>query len=206
MAAVIVQPPSVMDPVAMRLADTYAQALLGLFDSEEQAEQIASQLEQLDELIESIPQAGDLLSSTRIEAGSRLEMISRIFSGRVHESLEAFLAVLSRHERMDLLGPIVKSFRKQLNRRENRQEVTLLVAAPLEEDQKQQIGRELGEVLESKLELTVRVEPAILGGMVVQIGDQVFDASVSGQIEKMRKTLQQQRSQRQKRRARHKFL
>ncbi len=206
MAAVIVQPPSVMDPVAMRLADTYAQALLGLFDSEDQAEQIASDLEQLEELIESIPEAGALLQSTRIEARNRQEMISRIFSGRVHESLEGFLAVLSRHERMDLLGPIVKSFRKQFNRRENRQEVTLLVAASLDEDQKQQISRELGQALESKLELTVRVDPAILGGLVVQIGDQVFDASVSGQIEKMRKTLRQQRSQRQKRRSRHRFL
>jgi F-type H+-transporting ATPase subunit delta len=206
MPGVVVQPPSVMDPTALRLAETYAQALLDLFPSEDQAEQIASQLFKLNEIIASIDQARDLLTSTRIEAENRQEMISRVFGGNVCQALEGFLSVLSARGRMHLLEPIARSFRRQLNRRENRQEVTLLVASALDDDQLGRIEQELSEILQSRLVLTVRVDPLVLGGLVVQIGDQVFDASIAGQIERMKKTLQEQRAQRRQRRSKRRFL
>ncbi|MFP4356732.1 MAG: ATP synthase F1 subunit delta [Phycisphaerae bacterium] len=193
MKAVSLQPPSVMDPVGLSLADVYAGALAGLLEDDNAAETIDSCLAELIELIDSIPQAHQLLSSLRIKPAQRQQIVADVFADRLEEPLEAFLAVLVGHGRFELLPAIRASFHKMLNRRQGREEVTLVSARPLSDQQRETIVEELTAALDARLAVTCRVDPDMLGGLVVQVGDRVYDASLAGQVEKLAGSLKGRR-------------
>lgn len=206
MSRALVQPPSVMDPTALTLAETYAQALLDLLADDDQADQAREQLRGINALLASIEQARDLLTTTRLAPGQREALVARIFEGRVEAPIDGFLAILARNGRMGLLEAITEAFDKLLSARQGRLDVTVVSAVALDEEQQDKIARELGQALEAGVDLRVRVDPDVLGGLIVQVGDRVFDASVAGQLEQMKKAMHERRMQRHKRRERRKFL
>jgi len=206
MSRALVQPPSVMDPTALTLAETYAQALLDLLGDDDRADQAWEQLQAITAVLDSIEQAHELLTTTRIDPSGREALVARIFDGRVDPPMDGFLCILARNGRMGLLEAITMAFGKLLAIRQGRQEVTVVSAVALSQEQQDKIARELGHALQARLDLRVRVDPDVLGGLIVQVGDRVFDASVAGQLEQMKRAMHQRRMQRHKRRERRRFL
>jgi F-type H+-transporting ATPase subunit delta len=193
MKAVSLQPPSVMDPTGLSLAEVYAEALLSLAEEDDHAERLDASLVSLNDLLASIPSARELLQSPRIRPEQRRDIAARAFADRLEDPLEAFLVILAGHGRFELLPAIRAAYRKMLNRRQGRQEVTLVTARPLDPEQRDQIAGQLAEALSRRLAVTTRIEPDLLGGMVVQIGDRVFDASVAGRVEQISRRLNRRR-------------
>ncbi len=193
MKAVSLQPPSVMDPVGLSLAEVYAEALLSLACDDDHAERLDASLVSLDDLLSAIPLARELLQSPRIRPAQRRQIAARAFADHLAEPLEGFLVILAGHGRFELLGAIRTAYRTMLNRRQGRQEVTLVTARPLDPEHRDRIVRQLAEALSSRLAVTSRIEPDLLGGIVVQVGDRVFDASVAGRVEQISQRLDRRR-------------
>ena len=189
MSGAALQPPSVMDPRGLSLAQVYAEALLGLIGDDARAEAIHEALARVVRMLDEIDRAHALLTSEQIDDDQREAMVHRIFGGRVDEVLEDFLAILARHGRVGLITAIERAYRKLLNRRQGRLEVTVVTAAPLADDQKAEVVEQLSQTLEARLAVTTRVDADLLGGMVLQIGDRVYDASVAGQLQRLQQRL-----------------
>jgi F-type H+-transporting ATPase subunit delta len=102
-------------------------------------------------------------------------------------TLTNFLELLLEKHRM----PAIFRIKRQLDRlweEENRLlPVQITSATPLDEKTIAQIGDRIGEQTGRRVELTSRVEPDILGGLVVQVGNSILDASIANRLEKLRK-------------------
>jgi F-type H+-transporting ATPase subunit delta len=178
-----------MDPVEMTLARVYADALLGTLGSDAEAEEVASQLHAVAGLLDQVDGFEALLTGALIARQDRIGLVRRIFGARCDERLEAVLSIMAGNGRMGLVREMSRQFRAALDLREHKIDVTVTTAAPVDQAQRLRLGHVLGEVLGAEPLLTMQVQQGLLGGMVVRIGDRVFDASIAGELRRLRQSL-----------------
>jgi F-type H+-transporting ATPase subunit delta len=100
-----------------------------------------------------------------------------------------FLLVLNHHDRLDLLRPICDAYRGLRDQRARRIRIQVRSAAPLDDGQRDRLQRELQETFHLEPILETEIDPELLGGMLVRVGDWVYDASVRTQLETIRNQL-----------------
>lgn len=182
------KPPSVLDVSTLTLAGLYAQAALdGMDDSA--ALEFVQELEALVGILDSRPEVQTLLTAATINKRERIQIVERVFTGRVSPRLEAFLAVLARHERLGLLRNIARQGRKLLNARQGKIEVTVTTAVELDQQQRQELEQALSAALKAPVLLDLRVDETILGGLTLRLGDKLLDASIAAQLRQLARNL-----------------
>jgi len=181
------QEASVMDPQSEALAEVYAQGLLDCLPADDQAEQAAEQLEGVVGLLESVEGFGRLLTAGTLSLQERLGVIQRVFGGRILLALESLLGLLNRRDRLFLLPQVSASFRRLLDRREGKVEVFVTSAAPLDARQRAGVASLVAEELGAEAVLHLRVDPSLVGGLRLRIGDRSYDATLAGRLAALRR-------------------
>ncbi len=182
-----------------RLAAIYAQALLGATEQRRVSESVVAELHSLiEDVLARFPDLELALSSPRISPAEKAGLLDRVFEGRMSRELLDFLKVLGRRGRLDCLRPIRRAARSELNRLRHRVDVQITTAAPLSGELQQRIRQRLETLLHREVDLQCRENPGVLGGLVVRVGDTVYDGSVLNQLSRMKqeathKTVQQLR-------------
>jgi F-type H+-transporting ATPase subunit delta len=178
---------TVLEGQAVAVADVYVQALTGLTDNV-QAEALAAELDDLVGVLAASGGAADLFgAASRPEA--RSDWVQHVFHGRCSETLEALLAFMARKGRLALLPLVARRFRAALNRREGRVEVTVVSARELDEPHRRAVAETLRDVTGAEPLLRTRVDPSLLGGLKVWIGDREYDGSLAGELRRLRQRL-----------------
>jgi F-type H+-transporting ATPase subunit delta len=173
---------TVMDPTSVSVATVYADALLGQLPSDSEAEEVAGQLDALIDLLDEIDGFEALLTSALIGGAERCDLVRRIFHDRVSEVVEALLVVMADAGRLGLLRTLRRVFHSKLHVRQGKLEVTVISAVTLSDQQRRHVQQALTEALNAECVLTCRVNPDLLGGVVVQVGDHVYDASIRAEL------------------------
>jgi len=176
---------TVMQPRLATLANTYAQALLDNAPDNKRAEEIADELDTIVCLLDDIEGFDALLTRAMLTRTQRDKLVERVFSGRVSELAEAFVTVLGRRNRLEVIRPAATRFRQLLNIRKGLLEVHATTSMPLDEKRHAEIAGMISEQLGSEVILIDHVDPDMLGGIVMRVGDRVFNASLSTSIEKL---------------------
>jgi len=183
---------SVMDPVSESLAEAYAAALLGQVPSDVEAEEVAGELDALVELLDTIEGFEGLLTAALLSSAERCALVRRIFHGRVGEPTEALLNVMARAGRLGLLRILRRVFRSALYRRQGKREVTVTTAAALDEQKRERVRRDLGGAFGGEPVIAFDVDEDMIGGMVVRVGDRVYDASVRARLAGLERRLRKE--------------
>jgi F-type H+-transporting ATPase subunit delta len=118
----------------------------------------------------------------------KVETLPRLFPG-LSEQVLNLLRVLASKQRMQLLPSIVSEFEHLVREARGVLEAEVTVARPVTDIDQQGILQRLRGLTGKDVQIHVSVDPAILGGVVVRIGDQVIDASVSGRLDRLRQEL-----------------
>lgn len=168
----------VMSPDAQVLAATYAQGLLDHLPDNARAQQAADELADLVTLLGEIDQADELLTMP-LSVTDRCGLVERIFSGRLSEPTYALLGVMARRGRIALLGAVSRALVGLLDARRGKIEVTVTTALELTDSQRRRVLGDLERTFNAAPVLTTRIDPSILGGVMVQVGDVVYDASMA---------------------------
>jgi F-type H+-transporting ATPase subunit delta len=170
------------------IARPYAEAL---FQSAKPAE-LAACLEQLNELAQlaALPEISVLSNNPKVSADD----LSRLLSGMVKTKLDAkvasFLNLVNQNHRLAALPEIADQFEAMKNMSEGAAEVNITSAFPIE-------GPALSELLSSlkkrfggkELRPTIQIDPELIGGVRIQVGDEVLDSSVKAQLAQMQTSL-----------------
>jgi ATP synthase F1 delta subunit len=168
------------------VARVYAEALVEAAKESGKLDQIH---EQLDEVADAIAGNHDLqvfLFSPYFSSSEKREGVERAITGAEPE-LVNFLDLLTEKHRMPAIFRIRERF-DELWAEENKQlDVTVTSAIELEESVLEHIRSEIEEKTGQTVELTAEVDPDILGGLVLRVGNMVLDASLSSKLEKLRK-------------------
>jgi len=175
---------------AQRIAKVYAEALLNAAQKQGQAEQVLSELESLIvDVFPAEPNFEAFLSSGAIGRDRKAPIIQDVFGPRSSEVFTNFLLVLNHRGRLDLLRPIVVAARDLADERARRVRVRVRSAVPLPEDQRDRLRADLRTSLGLEPILVADVDPEILGGLIVQVGDWQYDSSVRTQLNTLRNQL-----------------
>jgi F-type H+-transporting ATPase subunit delta len=174
------------DAGRQHLGSVYAKALLGAAEKAGQAETVVAELESLvSDVLDKLPQLDEALQSPRLAHEERLPILERAFGGRMSATTLTFLKVLSKHGRLDCLRAIARAARQQLNTLQKRVEVIVETAHPLSNPLRDRIVGRLTELLGQQVMLTTAINEDLLGGLVVRVGDTVYDASLAARLKRM---------------------
>jgi F-type H+-transporting ATPase subunit delta len=170
------------------IARVYADALFRAAQEEDKLDTIHDQLNQF---VDALSESRDLqlfLFSPYFSSTEKREGLRKSLEGADDELLN-FLELLAEKHRMPVIFRIRRSFEHMWAKENKRLEVTVTSAVDLDPEISERIGAEIEQQTGQTVELSSRVDNDILGGLVVQVGNMVLDASVRNRLEKLRKSV-----------------
>ena len=177
----------VIDVGKQQIAAVYAKALLAAHEKTCKTNSLVEELESLvNEVLDQHPQFEQTLASRLIAPEDKEALLERVLADRVSAELLVFLKVLARHERLDCLRAIEYELHKQFNQLKGRVDVEVRVAVPLDEKLQTEITEKLRAQTGSEPVLHVVHDPELIAGLVIRIGDTVFDDSVRTRLDQTR--------------------
>jgi len=177
---------TVFDTDQQQLGDVYAKAFLGFAQSSGNVDALMGELEQVAGVFNDLPKFRMAMESPRIDAADKTAMLDKAFSGKCSKELLNFLKLLVQRERFDCLNAILGSAVEAHDEMAGRVKATLTTASEVEDSVRDGVAKKLSGLLGKEVSLTCAVDPEIIGGMVVRVGDTVYDGSVVNQLKQVR--------------------
>ncbi|HLP83244.1 MAG TPA: ATP synthase F1 subunit delta [Phycisphaerales bacterium] len=147
--------------------------------------EIGDELEQIVEMANAQPALGELFANPSITTAARNQSLDKIFKGRIsHETLQ-FLHVLNEKGRIGALTGIVDSLQEIVQEQFGVIEVDVYTAQPATPDMVSDITNRLARALGKQVVVHTYTQPEMIGGVKIQIGDQLLDGSVATQLRKL---------------------
>jgi F-type H+-transporting ATPase subunit delta len=165
----------------------YARALLDLAGA--RADAIGAELAAVLALLAAEPRFRIFLETPALDAGTKKRALEAAFRGRADDLLVDFLCVVVEKQRLALLDEIGAAYRELADRGAGRLRVQVASATPLAAEEQHRLAATLRERLRSDIVLEPEVRPELLAGLVLQIGDRVYEASVRGWLQRLRKEM-----------------
>ncbi len=164
----------------IRLATRYAKSLLDLSIERNEMEQVFADMQWLQAVCKSNRDFVNLLRSPVIKSDTKVKILAAIVEKQVGKLTILFCRLLIQKGREGGLPEITAAFVKQYKAHKNIHTITITTATPIGEELKQSIAQHIRTTTEMKnIELEMVVKADIIGGFVLQVGDNLVDASVS---------------------------
>ena len=174
---------------AMALADVYAESLFLAAEEQGRGEAVAQEFADLIRYMDKNPEFDEFLIAASIDDDPRRESLEKLFRGRMNDLLLNLLQVLNNRGRCSLIRDVQRCLELRIEAKHRQQEVVVETAMPLTDDLRAAIERDIGERIGKEVLLVEEVEPDLIGGLVIHVGDVQIDASVASQIRSVRKRL-----------------
>ena len=171
-------------------ARRYARALLEVAFQSAQGDPAAlrRELEAAAALLESQPELADALSSPAVPTEAKRKVVQAVWRG-ASPLLPRLLEMLVERGRVGLLDAIATLYAQLWNAARGVLPAEATSAVPLSEEQQAAVQRALGRATGRDVELSTGVDPALLGGLLVRVGGQVYDGTVRGRLRALRERL-----------------
>ena len=170
------------------IARVYADALFGVAKEKGKLDAIRDQLGQFADALKGSRDLQLFFFSPYFSSAEKEEGLAKAVSGTDPELLN-FLNLLLEKHRMPVLFRIRRQFDSLWAKENKRLGVTVTSAVELDPEIAKRIGAEIEGQTGNTVELESRVDPDILGGLVVQVGNMVLDTSIKNRLEKLRKSV-----------------
>ena len=192
---------TVFDDESLHVGQVYAKAILAAAEAEGKVDVVVEQLQSLvQDVLAKQPALATVFADPKRSVEDKINLIERAFGRAADPSLVKSLKIVARRRRLPMLPSILQAVLKMRDQVQGRLQVLVTSASPLEQNAIQGLRDRLQQLLKAEISLTTKVDPSILGGLLVRVGDTVFDGSVDNQLEQMRKTtkLKAEQSMREK--------
>jgi F-type H+-transporting ATPase subunit delta len=174
------------DPGALAIASLYARSYLDAAkenDIDDAEEELTSFV---DDVLDRFEDLDGVLSSESISRDNKLAMIDRSIAPHCSEFFCNFLKVLVRHGRADLIGAIRRVMAQIKEEQAGKHRVQIRSARPLSEDSRTQLYDHLKSALGFEPILQESVDTSLVGGLIIQVGDTVYDSSLRTRLKQLR--------------------
>jgi F-type H+-transporting ATPase subunit delta len=165
------------------------QALLALAEREGSVEDVEDELFRFGRILAAQPRLATLLGDESTAASRRVELLDTVLAGRTTPVSRLLLEQAVRAPRRRHLDEIVEELVNRAAGRRERSVAHVSAGGPLSAQQEQRLLDVLGRVYRRPISLKVELDPELLGGLVIRVGDEVIDGSVAGRLEKARQWL-----------------
>ena len=168
------------------IADVYARSLFEVAQEQDSLDEIH---EQLGEFADAVSENRDLqvfFFSPYFSAQEKKESLANLVEG-ADENLYRFLELLAERHRMPVVFRVRRTFDDMWSEERKRLEVTVTSAVELDDDTVETIGKQIEEQTGRDVQLSSHVDPEIVGGIVLRVGNMILDASVRARLERLRR-------------------
>ncbi len=175
-----------VDIAVDRVAKVYAQAIIEAAAEAKCVGEVLSELATLArDVLPRVPEAQAVFASPKVTPEEKAGLIDKIAKGRLNPTTVNALHVLARHGRLGILAAVAAAAERLADEREGRQQATFTTAVPLDAAEQGRVVADVEKSLAARLKPTFRVDPGIIGGLVVRIGDTIYDQSVATSLARL---------------------
>ncbi|MFM8560081.1 MAG: ATP synthase F1 subunit delta, partial [bacterium] len=154
-----------------------------------QLERALEELQGLVTLVAPGTRAGRFLLDPQVSPADRRRVLDQALQGKVMPAVRVFADLLLRKKRLALVASIANEFRVIVERVQGLERVTAFSAVPLTADETARLQQQLERVTGKKVVLDAQVDPSLVGGAYVRIGDRVIDRSIKSLLSSLSKQL-----------------
>jgi F-type H+-transporting ATPase subunit delta len=173
------------------VARRYAQALMNLAGQPKQIEPVAVALDEIADAISGSAELQAFLSEPKVALSAKEAVVEQLLAKAGPPPLvRTFVRFVTRKRRIELLDEIRREFHELADERSGRAKAVVTVAAQLSAPQQTALRERLSALTGKKdVQLDVRVDPNILGGLVARVGSTVWDSSLRNQLSRIQQAL-----------------
>lgn len=169
--------------------EEHAAGLAKLAAAEGELDRVADELYQLGRTVESSDELRSTLSDRSIPASRRIGVLEDLLGSNASPVTLNLVSMLVGAGRGNHIGPISDELVRQAAETRGQAVAEVRSAVGLNDDQRERLRSALSNATGMNIDIVVVVDPDILGGVVAQVGDTVFDGSVRTRLEKMKERL-----------------
>jgi F-type H+-transporting ATPase subunit delta len=170
-------------------AERYARALFMVAERRGEIFEALEDLKRLLALVRGDPRLDTYLGSPLVPLERKRALLKSALASRVLVPVASFMDLLLRKKRMGLFPAAVDEYEQQVRTWQGLQEAEAVSAVPLTGDERKRLHARLERATGLTIELKTRVDPALVGGLYVRIGDRVMDRSVKGLLQSLQDRL-----------------
>jgi F-type H+-transporting ATPase subunit delta len=179
----------------LAVASVYSRALLALARERGEEDALLDELTQVADYLARTPAFLDFLGSPLVDGDARQQVIEKAFRGRASDLLVDGLQILNRKERLGLLAAVAQAYRSQHRELKGIVDVHVRTAVPLSPALRQQLEAAARNFTGRTPLLIEQVDPALVGGLVVQVGDRKMDSSIASRLHEISRRFDERGSQ-----------
>ena len=172
------------------LARRYARAFFNAAIKADALEQVAEDLSVLADLMHTRQEFRYFMLTPRIKKARKPALLQQMLGQFAHLTL-AFVETLINKRRQDIIPRIQQAFQAMVDAHLGLVDVHVTSARALEPSDVSHVVQQLENQLEKRIRLHTHTEAALIGGLIIRVGYTVYDGSVQGQLERLRRQLQQ---------------
>jgi F-type H+-transporting ATPase subunit delta len=180
---------TVLDPGGKQLGRIYAQALLSAALKENAIDDVVDQFGALVDGLLEHPVLKEVFASPRIKDEEKLRVIDRLFANRISPLLLRFLKVVASRHRLGYLVEMSQAAFEMRDEAAGRVVAHVRTATPLTDQLRGEVVSQISNLVAREVRLRETVDPSLLGGIVVRVGDAVYDGSIAGRLQRMSKSV-----------------
>jgi F-type H+-transporting ATPase subunit delta len=170
------------------IARVYAEALFDVAKEKDKLDRIHDELDQFAEALSADRELQIFFFSPYFSSAEKRDGIERAVSDADPEFVN-FLELLAEKHRMPVLFRVQRQFEERWKDEKRMLDVTVTSAVELDPEVVKKVGAEIEKQTDRSVELRSQVDDDILGGIVLQVGNKVLDASVRNRLEKLRRSV-----------------
>lgn len=169
----------------------YAKALFDLANEQNIVEEVYSDMMFLNEVCKLVPEFKTLMRSPVVKSDKKIKVIHSIFNEKTSLLTKKFIEIITKKNRESYIDLISLEFIELYKEYHKIKTVYLSTSSVISSELTERIKNVISTELQSDIELVESVDASLIGGFVIKSGDKIFDSSISGRIEKLKKEFSQ---------------
>ncbi|MBC7744104.1 MAG: ATP synthase F1 subunit delta [Flavobacterium sp.] len=175
----------------IQVASRYAKSLIDLAVEQNALEAVKADIEFFLRTLRENPTLKAVLKNPILGPDKKSGILNQLFGPRLHPMIISFFTIVVRKGRSAILFETAKEFINEYNVRKNIVKATVTTAAPISKENLKEVEMVIKQATHGEIILTTKIDPLLIGGFILKVGDKQFDTSISSQLNKLRKEFMQ---------------
>jgi len=171
-----------------KVASRYAKSLLEIALEQNNVDAVLGDMKFLIQTHDETRDFGIMIDSPLINADKKISIFELIFD-QFEETSMKFVKLITKNGREDVLPEIARSFEAQVKEHRGIVPIVITSAVKLDEATKQKIVAKVQQTVKGELEIEEKIDPSLIGGFIVRMGDLQLDASIANQFNNLKQRL-----------------
>lgn len=170
-----------------KVASRYAKSLIDLSIEQGTLETVKQDMEQFIAVLRNNKELQAVLKNPIMKQDKKRNILQALFSGKIHPSISSFFEIMVRKGRAGILYATAQEFVREYNEHKCIVKATVTSATELSKENFEALKKVIAEETRSEIILTNLVDPSLIGGFVIKVGDRQLDTSIAGRLHKLEK-------------------